>query len=171
MEQRLRRRRKFPLMNGVSRVIPKRAQVEIEMVDSSRRSVSGLIAGLLSALLVSTACAEGAISFNDNIVPMLKDRQQFKEFISQSFSVTDTGWGVRIDSPTMPHMGGVRMGPYRFQAIWHSPHGDTPVTLVIDTKTEFFDSHRRKINGSDLRGATSITETLDSIEIEPPEAQ
>ncbi|HEY2021548.1 hypothetical protein [Paraburkholderia sp.] len=135
------------------------------------RTIQGLIVGLFCALLVPTAYAEGSISFIDNILPMLKERPQFKDFIAQSFSVTDTGWGIRIDSPTMPHMSGARMGPYRFQAIWHSPHGDTPVTLVIDTKTEFFDSHRRQITGSDLRGATSISETLDSIEVEPPEAQ
>ncbi|MBC8736777.1 hypothetical protein F6X40_08115 [Paraburkholderia sp. UCT31] len=136
-----------------------------------QRLAQALSAWLFCTLLVPTAYAEGAVSFNDNIVPMLKDRPQFKEFILQSFSVADTGWGVRIDSPTMPHMGGARMGPYRFQAIWHSPHGGTPITLVIDTKTEFFDSHRRQITGSDLRETTSITETLESIGVEPPEAQ
>ncbi|MBC8746685.1 hypothetical protein OKW43_003360 [Paraburkholderia sp. WC7.3g] len=138
---------------------------------AKRRLAQALSAWLFCTLLVPIAYAEGAISFTDNIMPMLKDRPQFKEFILQSFSVTDTGWGVRVDSLTMPHMGGARMGPYRFQAIWHSPQGDTPVTLVIDTKTEFFDSHRRQITGSDLRRTTSITETLDCIEVEPPEAQ
>lgn len=108
-------------------------------VMDKQRLAQALSAWLFCTLLVPTAYAEGAVSFNDNIVPMLKDRPQFKEFILQSFSVADTGWGVRIDSPTMPHMGGARMGPYRFQAIWHSPHGGTPITLVIDTKTEFFD--------------------------------
>ncbi|MGF6371231.1 hypothetical protein OKW40_003981 [Paraburkholderia sp. RAU6.4a] len=138
---------------------------------SKQRLAHRLSAGLFCTLLVPTVYADGSISFNDYIVPMLKDRPQFKEFILQSFSVTDTGWGIRINSPTMPHMGGARMGPYRFQAIWHSPRGDTPVTLVIDTKTEFFDRHRRQITGSDLRGTTSITETLDSIEVEPAQTQ
>ncbi|MGF6939731.1 hypothetical protein OKW41_008893 [Paraburkholderia sp. UCT70] len=136
-----------------------------------QRLAQALSAWLFCTLLVPTAYAEGSVSFNDNIVPMLNNRPQFKEFILQSFSVTDTGWGVRIDSLTMPQMGGARMGPYRFQAIWHSPHGGTPITLVIDTKTEFFDSHRQQITGSDLRETTSITETLDSIGVEPPEAQ
>ncbi|WP_156967151.1 hypothetical protein [Paraburkholderia ferrariae] len=115
--------------------------------------------------------ADGSISFNEKIIPIINDRPQFRDFILQSFSVTDTGWGVRINSSTMPHMGGARMGPYRFQAIWHSPAGDTPVTLVIDTEIKFFDKNHRQITGDDLRGVTSITETLDSIEIDPPRPQ
>jgi hypothetical protein len=122
-------------------------------------------------LWASVAHADGSVSFRENIEPMLKDRPQFEQFIVQSFSITDTGWGIRIDSPTMPHMGGARMGPYRFRAMWHGPHGDIPVTLVIDTKTRFFDSQRKEIKGDDLRDTRSITETLDSIEIEPPDAQ
>ncbi|CAM2173737.1 conserved hypothetical protein [Paraburkholderia sacchari] len=123
------------------------------------------------AFFSSIALADGSVSYSELIVPMFKDRPQFGDFIKQSFTVTDTGWGIRINSPTMPHMGGVRMGPYRFQATWHSPKGDVPVTLVIDTKAQFFDSRHREIVGADLRKTISITETLDSIEIEPPQAQ
>jgi len=99
-----------------------------------QRLANGLVAALLWALLVPVVHAEGSVSFKDDIVPILKSRPAFKDFILQTFSVTDTGWGIRIDSPTMPHMRGTRIGPYKFQAIWHGPHGDAPVTLVIDTK-------------------------------------
>ncbi|WP_143040714.1 hypothetical protein [Paraburkholderia caballeronis] len=137
----------------------------------NRLFAQGLVIVATGLIAVPAAYADGSVSFKEDIVPMLNERPQFKKFILQSFSVTDAGWGIRVDSPTMPHMGGARMGPYKFQAIWHSPTGDTPITLVIDTKIEFFDSHHRQITGDDLRATTSITEMLDSIEIDPPRAQ
>jgi hypothetical protein len=121
-----------------------------------------------SVIFAQSAHADGSVSFSENIKPILNSRPLFEKFINQSFSISDAGWGTRIDSPTMPHMGGARMGPYRFHAIWHSPNGDVPVTLVIDTKIQFFDAHRKEIRGSDLRNTTSISEILDAIEIEPP---
>ncbi|WP_233809190.1 hypothetical protein [Paraburkholderia sp. HP33-1] len=127
-----------------------------------------MIAGCLSTVPISFAYADGSVSFTSDIAPMMKGRPIFEQFITQSFSIADTGWGIRIDSPTMPNMGGARMGPYRFNAIWHSQKGDIPVTLIIDTKTQFFDIHHREIVGGDLRKTISIRETLDSIEIEPP---
>jgi hypothetical protein len=138
---------------------------------SRRLCVNSLIGALTGVLLVTAARAEGSVSFSDDIMPMLEKRPQFERFIVQSFSVLDTGWGVRIDSPLLPHMGGVRTGPYRFQAVWHSAHGDVPVTLVIDTTIEYFDRRHRLITGDDLRDTTSILETLDSIEIDPPDAR
>jgi hypothetical protein len=114
------------------------------------------------------AHADGSVSFEVDVVPILKSRPLFAQFIQQTFSVADAGWAVRIGGPTMPKMRGARIGPYRFQATWHAPQGDTPVTLVIDTKARFFDEHHREILGGDLRKATSIAETLNSIEIEPP---
>lgn len=127
-----------------------------------------LIALGIGVGVVPLVYADGSVSFASNIVPMMKGRPVFEQFITQSFLIKDTGWGVRINSPTMPHMGGARMGPYRFNAVWHSPKGDVPVTLIIDTKIQFFDARHREITGSDLRKTTSITETLDSIEVEPP---
>jgi hypothetical protein len=124
----------------------------------------------VSAVLVTpVARADGSVSFAKDIAPILRSRPVFERFINQAFSVTDTGWGVRINSPTMPHMGGARMGPYRFSALWRSPSGDVPVTLVIDTQVRYFDVHHKEIKGSDLRRTVSIKETLDSIEVEPPQ--
>jgi len=127
-----------------------------------------MLAGCLGVGEIPFAYADGSVSFTSDVIPMMKNRPIFEQFITQSFSITDTGWGIRINSPTMPHMGGARMGPYRFNAIWHSQKGDVPVTLIIDTKTQFFDTHHREIIGGDLRKTTSITETVDSIEVESP---
>lgn len=124
------------------------------------------LSGFLSSAL---AYADGSVSFSTDIIPIMKSRPLFERFVTRSFSISDVGWGVRIDSPTMPHMGGARMGPYKFQAIWHSENGNIPITLLINTKTKFFDDKHNEIMGDDLRKTTSIKETLDSIEIEPPQ--
>lgn len=136
-----------------------------------KRTIAMLSIAIPFVLQNSIAHADGTVSYSEVIDPILKDRPLFEDFIKQSFTVTDTGWGIRINSPTMPHMGGARMGPYRFQAIWHSPKGDVPVTLILDTKTRFFDNRHHEIVGSDLRKTTSIIETLDSIEIEPSDSR
>jgi hypothetical protein len=129
---------------------------------------NGALVIVASFLITPLAHADGSVSFGADVVPILKERPLFEQFIQRTFSVTDAGWAVRIDGPTMPKMAGARMGPYRFQSIWHAPQGDTPVTLVIDTKARFFDEHHREILGDDLRKTALITETLDSIEVEPP---
>ncbi|MGF6541334.1 hypothetical protein [Paraburkholderia youngii] len=138
---------------------------------NKRTCVQRFITTLIGVLLIPAAYADGSVSFHGDIIPMLKERAQFEQFISEDFTVTDTGWGTRIDSATMPHMGGARMGPYKFQAAWHSPHGDVPVTLIIDTKIRFLDRYGHEIMGGDLRETRSVSETFDSIEIEPPESR
>jgi hypothetical protein len=130
--------------------------------------VHGAFLVIASMLITPIAHADGSVSFKADVVPILKSRPLFEQFTQRTFSITDAGWAVRIDGPTMPKMGGARMGPYRFQAIWHDAQGDKPVTLVIDTKARFFDEHHREISGDDLRRTASIVETLDGIEIEPP---
>ncbi|WP_322047687.1 hypothetical protein [Paraburkholderia sp. J67] len=111
--------------------------------------------------------ADGSVSFSSDIVPILNARPFFEKFIEKTFSVSDVGWGVRIDGPVMPHLGGARMGPYSFNAIWHNADGDVPVVLKINTVTKFFDILHREISGGDLSEARSIEEVLDSIEIDP----
>lgn len=125
------------------------------------------IAGAVS-LVASPAWAEGSVSFAVDILPLIKARPIFEKFITDTFEITDTGWGIRIGNEAMPHLGGARMGPYEFQAVWHSRNGDVPVTLVVDTDIKFFDGKGREITNGQLRNATRFKETFSSIEIEPP---
>jgi hypothetical protein len=130
------------------------------------RNLLAIVCGLAAA---SSAYADGSVSFHADVLPIMQGRPLFQQFILQTFVVSDAGWGTRIDSPTMPKLGGARMGPYRFQAIWHAPDGDRPVTLIVVTRVRFFDDQHREILSDDLRKAATISETLDSIEVEPPE--
>ena len=119
-------------------------------------------------LIAAPARADGSVSFVADVLPLIKARPNFEEFIRSTFHITDTGWGVRIGNEVMPHLGGARMGPYEFQAVWHSRHGDVPVTLVVDTDIKFFDRKGREIRNGQLKNAANLKETFSAIEIEPP---
>jgi hypothetical protein len=65
-------------------------------------------------------------------------------------------------------MKGARIGPYEFQAIWHSAKGDVPVTLIIDTDIKYYDRHGHQITTNDLKPTVRIKEVFSSIEIDSP---
>jgi hypothetical protein len=124
----------------------------------------------LSALLsaATPAWADGTVSFETDMLPMIKARPEFEKFLLGTLKITDAGSGTRISEQAMPHLGGARMGPYEFRATWHSSNGDVPVTLIIDTNTKFFDRAGREFRNGSLKQAVSMKETFDSIEIERP---
>jgi hypothetical protein len=124
----------------------------------------------LSALLSAAmpAWADGIVSFETDVLPMIKARPEFEKFLLGTLKITDAGSGTRISEQAMPHLGGARMGPYEFRATWHGSNGDVPVTLIIDTNTKFFDGAGREIRNGSLKQAVSLKETFDSIEIEQP---
>jgi hypothetical protein len=130
--------------------------------------VTCAIVGAVS-LISGSAWAEGSVSFTATVLPLIKARPTFEKFVTDTFEITDTGWGIRIGNEAMPHLGGARMGPYEFQAAWHNRNGDVPVTIVVDTDIKFFDRKGREITNGQLRNATSFKETFRSIEIEPPQ--
>ncbi|RUR67274.1 hypothetical protein EJP67_09380 [Variovorax guangxiensis] len=135
-----------------------------------RKSRYSLILIVLAALFSATtpARADGTVSFEQDVLPLIKARPAFEKFLLGTLKVTDAGSGTRISEQAMPHLGGARMGPYEFKATWHGPDGDVPVTLIIDTNTKFFDRAGREIRNGSLKQAVSVKETFDSIEIEQP---
>jgi len=135
-----------------------------------RKSRYSLILVVLAALFsaATPARADGTVSFEQDVLPLIKARPAFEKFLLGTLKVTDAGSGTRISEQAMPHLGGARMGPYEFKATWHGPDGDVPVTLIIDTNTKFFDRAGREIRNGSLKQAVSVKETFDSIEIEQP---
>ena len=133
-----------------------------------RSSLAACAAAGVLSVIAAPVWADGSVSFTADVLPLIKARPTFKKFIDESFDITDAGWGIRIGNEAMPHLGGARMGPYEFQAVWHSREGDVPVTLVIDTDIKFFDGKGREIQNGRLERAFSFKETFSSIEIEPP---
>jgi hypothetical protein len=129
------------------------------------------VALVFFALLGATAHAEGSVGFQEDIVPILKTKPVFMKFILDTFQIKHrgNGWGIRIGNEAMPHLGGVRIGPYTFDATWHGPDGDTPITLVVNTNTKFFNRAGREIIDDSLAQAYSIKEALESIEVIEPD--
>ncbi len=123
-------------------------------------------AGIVLTLLAAHAWADGTVSFQSDVLPLLKTRPAFQAFMLEAFTVNDAGTGTRISDQAIPHLGGARIGPYKFNAIWHSPSGDKPVTLVIDTDTKFFNRAGREITDGRLRRAVELKEAFSAIEIE-----
>ena len=123
----------------------------------------------LSAMLLATtpARADGTVSFESDIRPLLKAKPAFEKFVLGTLKIDDAGSGVRISEQAMPHLGGARMGPYEFRAVWHSAGGDVPVTLIVDTDIQFLDKAGREIVSDRLEQAVSLKETFGSIEIAP----
>jgi hypothetical protein len=98
----------------------------------------------LCALFLATApaWADGTVSFESDIRPLLKAKPAFEKFVLGTLKIDDAGSGVRISDQAMPHLGGARMGPYEFRAVWHSASGDVPVTLIVDTDIKFLGQGR-----------------------------
>lgn len=130
-------------------------------------------ATFLALLLVTNSAfaleGTGSVSFVDDVVPILESRPVFKKFVLCNFDIVSDPMGVRIGGPTMPHMGGARMGPYSMYANWHGGNGDVRMILTINTNVKFFDKNGREVKGGGLRAAAKLTETFDSIEVNPPE--
>ena len=121
---------------------------------------------LLLLLITVNAYAEGSVFFEKDIVPILKTRPEFYRFIIANFKLSDDPYGIRISNEASPALGGARIGPYTVGATWHSPKGDVPIKLIINTKIKFYNKKGREID--DIKRAVRYTETLDSIELEPP---
>lgn len=116
---------------------------------------------------VMPAWADGSVSFQSDVLPMLKAKPEFERFLLGTLKVNDAGSGTRISDLAMPHLGGTRMGPYEFPASWRDAGGDVPVTLVIDTDVKFFDKAGREIRDGRLKQATRLRETFSGMQIEP----
>jgi hypothetical protein len=118
-------------------------------------------------LAAAPARADGTVSFESDIRPLLKAKPAFEKFVLGTLKIDDAGSGVRISDQAMPHLGGARMGPYEFRAVWHSTNGDVPVTLIVDTDVKFLDKAGREIANGSLKQAVRLTETFSVIEIAP----
>ena len=131
-------------------------------------SIAVLIVAAFS-FIPAQVWAEGSVGFEEDVLPILKFRPFFEKFILETFKMryNGNGWGVRIGNEAIPHLGGARIGPYKFQATWRDSNGDIPITLTINTNIKFFNRVGREIKDGNLVRAYSRKETLYSIEIGP----
>jgi hypothetical protein len=132
-----------------------------------------ILAFLLCFALMEVALAHppgtGSVSYAHDLKPMIDKNPLLAELLKENFSIAnDMAMGTRIGDETAPAIDGARIGPYYVDAVWHSKHGNKPVSLTIYTDVQFFDASG-KLLGNDFHNATRIVETFSGISIEEPD--
>ncbi|MBZ5789644.1 hypothetical protein K8353_05935 [Burkholderia contaminans] len=131
-----------------------------------RIGLRNVLAAMLLALLPLPGFAEGTVGFNEDILPLFRDKPTLERFVLATFEVRGAPVGIRIAGDAIPGLSGARVGPYTVPVNW-SDHGrPVAATLTIYTTQVFYDSHGRTLEG-DLKEAVKVVEQVDSISVDP----
>jgi hypothetical protein len=95
----------------------------------------------IAVLLAAPASAGGSVHWSD-IEPLFAQHPTLRGFIEATLEVNPHGVAERFGSH-QPHLGGARIGPYRFQAHRKGSTTDALV-LTVCTVPTFFDAHGDK---------------------------
>ena len=118
------------------------------------------------AICLVLACtyvhAGGSFTFNDQLLPLLKQKPELMEYLMSTLDIEAHGLAGRIGSMVNPHLGGARVGPYRLRAKPKGQKGDYTLELIFHTKWQFLDSNGEP---ADLTSGVRVVETLTSVEI------
>lgn len=112
----------------------------------------------------------GSVDFDSVLVPLLDQNTTLKQFVFCGFDIVSDPMGTRIGDLQSKALGGARIGPYSMWANWHSATGEHPIILTVNTRTTFLDRHGKAVSGS-LSRAVRVVEHVESVTIEPPEAE
>lgn len=110
----------------------------------------------------------GSVDFESAIVPLLNQNSTLKQFVFCNFDIVSDPMGTRIGDAQSKALGGDRIGPYAMWANWHSPAGEQPVILTVNTQSVFIDKHGDDVRGN-LSKAVKIVERIKGVTVEPPE--
>lgn len=111
----------------------------------------------------------GSVDFNSSVRPLLNQNTTLKEFVLCSFDIVSDPMGTRIGDVQSKALGGSRTGPYSMWANWHGKSGTRPVILTVNTQVTFEDKSGLLVDG-DLSKAVRVVERVESVTIEPPDA-
>lgn len=131
-----------------------------------------VLVAIISLLAYSEHCfADGTVNFENQILPIIKQRPFFAEFLLKTFEFEESAIGVTIGSNVSPKLGLVRIGPYRVCAKLRvtTQSNSCAMQVVIDTDTHFFDKNGKEVD--DPVFAQSVKEDFYAIEINPPPGQ
>jgi hypothetical protein len=110
-------------------------------------------------LLALPLQAGGSVDFAD-VQPLLRAKPALAAVLA-SMEVAPHGVATRIGTNVNPRLGGMRIGPYLFDA---RVSGRT-VRVELHTKIAFLDARGR---ATDVERAVKVSETLERIEISEP---
>ena len=112
-------------------------------------------------LLASAANAGGTVEFS-HARKVLAQSPHVLSFVTSTLDVAGTGTGVRVGAPTYTHLGGLRIGPYTFEATPKGHAGGEMLELIICTQTTFIDAAGAE---ADPAHAVAVREKFLFIEI------
>lgn len=126
------------------------------------KSLIGPLLALLPAL-----CHGGGTLDEGELLELLKQKPQIREFILQNFDMPKGAWGAVRLGPHYPHLGGKRLGPYTIEV---APKGSTtlsPVVLTLCTTNTFYDpaGHALKADSPEEFQAVRVQERLVSVQL------
>ena len=121
---------------------------------------------VLMVLLPLPASAEGSIGFKEDLHPLFRNKPMLERFVLATFTITGAPEGTRISTDAIPALAGTRIGPYSVPVTWQDHGYPIAATLTIYTTQQFYDKDGTALE-SDLRQAVSVTEQVDSIDVEP----
>lgn len=101
------------------------------------------------------------------LLELLKQKPQIREFILQSFDMSHGAWGaIRLGSH-YTHLGGKRLGPFTIQLALKGSTTVSPVILTLCTTNTFYGKSGRAIaEGSDAEfQAVRVEEKLVSVQL------
>lgn len=113
----------------------------------------------------------GSVDFKRNIIPILKTKPEFGNYILQSFKFYGDPMGNRMGESFSPILSGGRIGPYDLEVSWRSGSVEVFFVLVINTRIYFYGNDGNEIKDGNYIKSTKYFEVLDSIEIFPAEGE
>ncbi len=132
---------------------------------------------LLSAFLIfvsPNSFAGGTVSFAEDIIPLLRNRQALINPILHGLNINDTGESSRIGRVICPGLAGARIPPYVFHAREYGANG-SELQLIINSNVDFYDRNGKIVfhiedgipneSDGDLALAVTLRETFSSIMI------
>ncbi|NLX26765.1 MAG: hypothetical protein GXY61_12560 [Lentisphaerae bacterium] len=130
----------------------------------------------ISAFLgISLAFAGGSVSFDEQLLPILKQNKEFSDAILSTFDFNASVYG-QSDFGDHTRFGGERLGPYTLLAKPKSSKSGWIFEVTINTRWTIYDANGNQIPLRDESGkmtgifdpkATRIEETFESIELKP----
>ena len=112
-----------------------------------------LLAFTIALLCSAPAAGDGSVDWRD-VEPLLESQPSVRAVVLDTFEVGATGMATRVGSH-QPHLGGARLGPYRFAAVRKSDR--IRLLLTICTWPTFFDASG---NPAAFEDAASFKERL-----------
>lgn len=92
---------------------------------------------LIALLAVGRVCWAGGTLDESELMPLLSQKPQIREFIVENFDVPKGAWAdVRVGSH-FKHLGGKRLGPYTVEIRPKGRSTMSPVVLTLCTTYQF----------------------------------